>query len=181
MQSVAADIIKLAQLSLEARRCLKFKEVTLPLLSVGQFCQYGMEVTFTKDNVTVCNQQGLIVLTSRRDPIQNLYLVPLDNATVTIETIPKPRVPQNLTSLSPKLLSVTDSAPRVKLSITNQPIFCPKTGTPKNQPNPPILQTTPKHQSSHPQTPKFTPPSHLCTPSPPKNQPPPYSWPIMLM
>ena len=30
--------------------------------------------------VTARNQQGIIVLTSRRDPVQNLYLVPLDNA-----------------------------------------------------------------------------------------------------
>ena len=125
MRSVVANIIKLAQLPLEARRCLKFKEITLPLLSVGRFCQQGMEVTFTKDKVTVCNQQGLIVLTGRRDPVRNLYLVPLDNTSVTTETIPKPSVPTNLTSLSPKLPSVTDSAPRVKLSITNQLIFIP--------------------------------------------------------
>lgn len=63
MQSVATDIIQLAQLPLEARRCLRFKEVMLPLLSVGQFCQHGMKVTFAKDIVTVCNPQGIIVLT----------------------------------------------------------------------------------------------------------------------
>ena len=181
MRSVAADIIKLAQLPLEARRCLKFKEITLPLLSVGQFCQHGMEVTFTKDDVTVRNQQGLIVLTGHRDPIRNLYLVRLDNAAVTTETIPKPRVTPKLPSLSPKLPSVTDSAPRVKLPITNQPIFHPKTGTPKNQPKPPISKSTPKPINPNPKNPKpkTSHPQAICAPlrspriEPPIEPPPP--------
>ena len=38
MYSVASDVLKLCHLPLDARRCHKFAEIHLPLISVGKIC-----------------------------------------------------------------------------------------------------------------------------------------------
>ena len=53
MYSVASDVLKLCQLPLGARRCHKYAEVHLLLISVGKICQHGFTVTFTPDSVIV--------------------------------------------------------------------------------------------------------------------------------
>lgn len=63
-----------------ARECNKFAKVSLPLMSVGKFCQYGMRVIFDETSV-VKNMQGQIVLQGKRDPFRNLYTIPVAQST----------------------------------------------------------------------------------------------------
>ena len=45
MHSAATDVFYLEGAPIEARRCKKFYEVSLPLVSVGKLCVHGMTVT----------------------------------------------------------------------------------------------------------------------------------------
>ena len=81
MKSTAADRIILPGILAAARECNKFAEVSLPLISVGKFCQYGMKVMFDDTSVTVEDMKGQIVLQGERDPIRNLYMIPVAQST----------------------------------------------------------------------------------------------------
>eukprot|EP00536_Pseudo-nitzschia_multiseries_P003803 jgi/Psemu1/8562/gm1.8562_g len=70
-------MLDLHQLPAKARGCHKFKEVDLPLVSVPKLCNHGYQVTFTRDNVEVLGPAKNTVLEGVRDPLRNLYMVPL--------------------------------------------------------------------------------------------------------
>ena len=81
MYSVASDVLKIAQLPVQARTCHKFAEVRLPLISVGKICQHGHTVVFTRDAVEVIRDtDGRVVLKGTRDPVRNLYMIPIDGS-----------------------------------------------------------------------------------------------------
>eukprot|EP00536_Pseudo-nitzschia_multiseries_P006868 jgi/Psemu1/16321/gm1.16321_g len=77
MLSTATDLLDLPRLPLEARGCHKFDEVELPLVSVPKLCSTGCHVEFSKDDVTVIGPTQHVILTGQRDPLRNLYMVPL--------------------------------------------------------------------------------------------------------
>eukprot|EP00536_Pseudo-nitzschia_multiseries_P015898 jgi/Psemu1/219480/e_gw1.977.8.1 len=69
----------------------------LPLVSVPKLCSAGCHVEFSKDDVTVLGPTQHVILTGLRDPLRNLYMVPL-HQTDKRETAKSPRVtdpPQN--------------------------------------------------------------------------------------
>lgn len=105
MYSVASNVLKLCQLPMGARRCHKFAEVHLPLISVGKICQHGFTVTFTHDSVVVTHDRDAeVVLRGIRDPVRNLYMIPLDGTHGTL-----PRVANG----SPSPMKVRPIVPRV--------------------------------------------------------------------
>ena len=77
MRSVATDRFQLAGAPAGALDCKKFLEVTLPLISVGRLCIHGLMVAFNKQGVYVFDQHGTVIAKGRRDPIRNLYLIPV--------------------------------------------------------------------------------------------------------
>ena len=81
MHSAATDVFYLKGAPIEARRCKKFYEVSLPLVSVGKLCVHGMTVMFNKAGVYVF-KDGDMILEGRRDPLRNLYLLPVSAGNV---------------------------------------------------------------------------------------------------
>ena len=81
MRAVATDQLNIRALPIAAKRAHKFKndEISLPLISVPQLCDSNMTVHFTKSKVTVVNDTGKTVLEGNRDPVQNLYMVPISD------------------------------------------------------------------------------------------------------
>eukprot|EP00536_Pseudo-nitzschia_multiseries_P015490 jgi/Psemu1/42781/gm1.42781_g len=77
MLSTATYLLDLPRLPLEARRCHKFDEVELPLVLVPKLCSNGCHVEFSNDDVAVISPTQQIILTGQRDPLRNLYMVPL--------------------------------------------------------------------------------------------------------
>lgn len=77
MQSVSTDDLSLSRLPAAARHCHKFDEVTMPLVSVGQFCDAGLSVLFTQYEAVVRDATGTPVLRAWRDPLRKLYLMNL--------------------------------------------------------------------------------------------------------
>ena len=62
MPTVGTDVLSLKGLPMGARRCLKLKNLQLPLVSVKQLCFYGMKIVFQGDSVAVCGPTGNLVL-----------------------------------------------------------------------------------------------------------------------
>ena len=91
MHSAATDVFYLEGAPIEARRCKKFYEVSLPLVSVGKLCVHGMTVTFDATAVYVY-KDGKEILRGRRDPLRNLYMLPVGG---NGSTAPITRVPRN--------------------------------------------------------------------------------------
>ena len=58
MRSVATDQFPLKGVPVNARLCYKFKEVSLPLVSVGKLCVHGMKVYFNEHHVKVYNKDN---------------------------------------------------------------------------------------------------------------------------
>ena len=85
MRSVASDRFPLAGVPPAARECTKFREIALPLISVGKLCVHGMIVAFDARRVNIFNQQEELIKKGPQDPIRNLYQIP-------IETSEPPRV-----------------------------------------------------------------------------------------
>ena len=77
MRSVATDRFQLTGAPAGALACKKFIEVTLPLISVGRLCIHGLMVAFNKQGVYVFDQHGTVIAKGRRDPVRNLYLIPV--------------------------------------------------------------------------------------------------------
>ena len=99
MESLAADIIYFDKLPLAAKKCHKFREIWLPLLSVPQLCKANLTVTFKGGTVNVSDDDGNILITGFLDPINGLFLVPLDDRTE--EQRVKSRQPSMFASLVP--------------------------------------------------------------------------------
>ena len=85
MRSVATDRFQLAGAPAGALDCKKFIEVTLPLISVGRLCIHGLMVAFNKQGVYVFDRHGTVIAKGRRDPIRNLYLIPVPVQTAIIQ------------------------------------------------------------------------------------------------
>ena len=79
MQSVATDCFTMVGVPKEARECKKFAEITLPLVSVGRLCVHGMIVAFDDTSVYICNKDGAVISKGRRDPLRNLYMIPIES------------------------------------------------------------------------------------------------------
>ena len=79
MTSLATDIIKFSNLPLAAKKCHKFKEIWLPLLSVPQLCKSKLTVTFKGETVEISNSEGDVLITGFLDPAKDLFMVPIDD------------------------------------------------------------------------------------------------------
>ena len=79
MISLATDNIKFSNLPLAAKKCHKFKEIWLPLLSVPQLCKSKLTVTFKGETVEISNSVGDVLITGFLDPTKDLFKVPIDN------------------------------------------------------------------------------------------------------
>jgi len=77
IQATATNKLALPQLPLAARGCHKFKEISLPLISVPKLCQAGCHVNFSTDKVDVTTKHGKHKMTGVMDPTRNLYLFPI--------------------------------------------------------------------------------------------------------
>ena len=91
MRSVATDRFPLKGVPADARRCYKFKEVSLPLVSVEKLCVHGMKVHFDEHHVKVYNKNNKLLLVGHRDPLRNLYMIPIEDKQEK-EHAPEPRV-----------------------------------------------------------------------------------------
>ena len=58
MESLAEDIIHFDKLLPAAKKCHKFNEIWLPLLSVPQLCRSKLTVTFKGETVEVSDSTG---------------------------------------------------------------------------------------------------------------------------
>ena len=81
MQAVATDALALPQLPRQARACHKFNDIRIPLISVPKLCEAGCTVDFQHDTVTITNKQGAPLVTGRRDPYRNLYMIDIPTGT----------------------------------------------------------------------------------------------------
>jgi hypothetical protein len=97
MHSAATDVFYLKGAPIEARRCKKFYEVSLPLVSVGKLCVYGMTVKFNAVGVYVY-KDGKEILRGRRDPLRNLYMLPVGGSRNITSITRVPRYTANLTN-----------------------------------------------------------------------------------
>ena len=79
MKLLAKDIIYFDKLPLAAKKCYKFKEIWLPLLSAPQLCKAKLTVTFKGERVEVSDSDGNILITGFLDPVKGLFLVPIDD------------------------------------------------------------------------------------------------------
>ena len=79
MESLAEDTIYFNKLPLAAKKCHKFKEIWLPLLSVPQLCKAKLTVTFKGETVEVSDSDGNVLITDFLDPVKGLFLVPIDD------------------------------------------------------------------------------------------------------
>ena len=79
MRSVATDRFPLQRVPQQDRRCKKFIEVTLPLVSVGRLCIHGLIVAFDAQHVYIYNKRGRLVNKGYRDLVRNLYMIPIED------------------------------------------------------------------------------------------------------
>ena len=88
MQATWTDVLAIPQLPWEARKCHKFKKISLPLIYVPKLCQAGCRVNFSRDKVDVTLMDGNHVLTGIMDPMSNLYLFPIPTRSNTHRPLP---------------------------------------------------------------------------------------------
>ena len=93
MKSVASDRFILEGVPDAARKCKKFVENQIPLVSVGRLCVHGLIVAFDMNSVYIMNKNGQLIVNGHRDPLRNLYLIPIE----TIDAVPRvPRIGSRL-------------------------------------------------------------------------------------
>ena len=119
MRSVATDRFPLAGVPAGARRCYKFRQVSLPLVSVGKLCVHGMKVHFDEHHVKVYNQANKLLLVGHRDPLRNLYMIPIEDSQEK-ENAPEPRVGPKKQSSVNSMRIIAPGIPR-SLSVTKSP------------------------------------------------------------
>lgn len=83
MRAVATDTLGLPQLPRQARSCHKFNDISIPLISVPKLCEAGCTVDFQQDTVTINDKQGTTLVTGRRYPYRNLYMIDIPSGTPT--------------------------------------------------------------------------------------------------
>ena len=79
MVSLSEDITKFNSLPLAAKKCHKFKEIWLPLLSVPQLCKSKLTVTFKGEAFEISDSDGNILITGFLDPEKDLFVISIDN------------------------------------------------------------------------------------------------------
>ena len=94
IQSSATDALALHKLPAATRSCHKFKEITMPLISVNRLCQGDLEVLFKGQQVTVTDAYGTTVMAGELDPTTELYMVNLHDTPDTY-TLPGGITPTN--------------------------------------------------------------------------------------
>jgi hypothetical protein len=81
MQATSIDKLDLPLLPAPARECHKFREIIVPLVSVGKLCDNDLYVTFSSTDAVVTNEKpvitGNIVMIGQRISPNGLYYVPL--------------------------------------------------------------------------------------------------------
>ena len=80
MTSIATLELDIPGLPSTARKAHVFSEIHKPLLSIPQLCDAGCSVQFDETTVTVTNSNNEILLVGTRDPVTNLWLIPLGPA-----------------------------------------------------------------------------------------------------
>lgn len=143
MQATSTDKLDLPLLPAPARECHKFREITVPLVSVGKLCDNDLYVTFSSTDVVVTNEKpvitGNIVMTGQRISPNGLYYVPLatdvdDDKVSTnqvcnvfnVQSVSPPRVLEqkcNASPITPIVIAVPP--PRVVEQQYNDPVFTP--------------------------------------------------------
>lgn len=91
IQSIGTDQYVLPGIPGPAHDCHKFLEVSLLLVLVGTLCIHGMQVLFDVNKVTVFNKLGDVVTQGKRDPLRNLYMIPIDTVN---DAQPRVQAPQ---------------------------------------------------------------------------------------
>ena len=79
MESLAEDIIYFDKLPLAAKKCHKFKEIWLSLLSVPQLCKAKLTNTFKGETVEVSDSDGNVHITGYHELVKGLFLVPIND------------------------------------------------------------------------------------------------------
>ena len=83
MQATAIDTLDLPQLPANARGCHKFKDISLPLISVLKLSRARCNVNFHQNTVTITDNRGTELITGERDPTRNLYMIKVPIRTLT--------------------------------------------------------------------------------------------------
>mmetsp|Transcript_5795 Transcript_5795/g.12600 ORF Transcript_5795/g.12600 Transcript_5795/m.12600 type:complete len:247 (-) Transcript_5795:639-1379(-) len=81
MRAVATDTLALPQLPKQARSYHKFNNISIPLIFVPKICEAGCTLDFQQDKVTINNKQRTTLVTGRRDPFWNLYMIDIPSET----------------------------------------------------------------------------------------------------
>ena len=79
MIQLVKDIIHFNSPPLEAKKCHKFKEIWILLLSVPQLCKSKFTVTFKEEIVKIRDSDENILITGFLDPMKVLFIVPIDD------------------------------------------------------------------------------------------------------
>ena len=116
MQATATDILNLPQLPPKARGCYKFNHISLPLISVLKLCGAGCNVDFHQNVVTIIDKQGTTLITGKRDPIHNLYMIKVPSRTLT-----DPVSPNQPTAVGAYTLRSTNDLIQYLHAIANSP------------------------------------------------------------
>lgn len=104
MKLTSTNCIILPGIPAKAQECNKFAKISLPLMFVHKFCQYGMKVIFDETSVTVEDIKGEIVLRKKRDPFRNLYMIPVAQSTTVRPRVDTQLVPTRLFPDPPSLI-----------------------------------------------------------------------------
>ena len=83
MQATATDTLDLPQLPVTVWGCHKFKDISLPLISVPKLCRARCKVNFHQNTVTTTDNRGTEPITGERDPTRNLYMIKVPTQTPT--------------------------------------------------------------------------------------------------
>ena len=87
MQSVSTNRFRLPGIDASARTCKKFFKVKLSLISVGRLCVHGYLVAFDASSVYVFTENDALVTKGRRDPLRNLYFLPIPHEAQGVEQL----------------------------------------------------------------------------------------------
>ena len=124
MQSITTNQFLLQEIPTNAQQCYKFKEVSLPLVSVGKLCVHGMKISFDENHVKVYNKDNKLLLVGHRDPLRNLYIIPIkENSDGQPRVnVAEPRVgPRKAPSVKPSIRLMVPGIP-CSLSVPKIPV-----------------------------------------------------------
>ena len=107
--SVVTDWFPLKRIPPNAHQCYKFKEVSLPLVSIRKWCVHGMKVHFDEHHVKVYNRENKLLIVGHHDPLRNLNIIPIEGNGDDQPRVNKmePRVPNIPRALTAPRLCLT--------------------------------------------------------------------------